>query len=157
MSGASLEPGAVVKLAGGSPPLTVSEVIPERGQGSRELCRVMWFEAGKLSEALIPSAALRAESVKEAEPAAGTTHACSRDVSKGDAFSILTRCGRPEEYRAKDPFAPREAYLCGECWRQLSSEQQANYQRSRPAFVCTLTSTQNAAVPMPAAPEGGAP
>lgn len=56
----SLEVGAVVKLASGSLPVTVIEIIAERGPGSVEVCRCMWFgEGGKLSEALIPSAALR--------------------------------------------------------------------------------------------------
>lgn len=62
MSG--LAPGSVVRLAGGSPKLTVIEVVPERGEGSRELCRCMWFEAGKMSEALVPSAALSVESAE---------------------------------------------------------------------------------------------
>lgn len=57
--------GSVVTLASGSAAVTVIESIPERGHGSIELCRCMWFEAGKFSEALIPAAALRP--VKEHE------------------------------------------------------------------------------------------
>lgn len=128
---ATFEPGAVVKLAGGGPVLTVSEVIPERAEGSRELCRCMWFEAGKLSEALIPSAALRSVAENATASASGVVlRVCSRDTSKGDHIALVSRCGRPEEYRAKDPFGAREAYLCGECWSSLRADQQANYSRT---------------------------
>lgn len=142
----SFQPGAVVKLMSGSALVTVIEVMPEKGAGSRELCRVMWFEAGKFSETLIPSAALR--SVAEKVATAVTLHVCSRDRAKGDSLAVLVRCGRPEEYRAKDPFGTREAYLCGECWSTLDSDQQVNYVRTGPALVRTITSTQDAAVLM---------
>lgn len=127
----AFEPGAVVKLASGSAPLTVIDVIPEKAPGAHELCRCMWFEAGKLSEALIPSAALRSVAENAMVSAPGVVlHVCSRDTSKGDHIARVSRCGRPEEYRAKDPFGPREAYLCGECWSLLSSDEQAKYSRT---------------------------
>ncbi len=57
MSACLFEVGAVVRLKSGSPSVTVIGVIPERGSGTVEVCRVAWFDAGKMSEALLPSAA----------------------------------------------------------------------------------------------------
>lgn len=52
------ELGDVVRLASGSADLTVIGVIPQKGPDSQALCRVMWFEAGKLAEHLVPAVAL---------------------------------------------------------------------------------------------------
>lgn len=51
-------PGDIVMLASGSAELTVMYVLPEKGEGTQELCRCVYYADGKFIETLIPSVAL---------------------------------------------------------------------------------------------------
>jgi uncharacterized protein YodC (DUF2158 family) len=56
----SREVGAVVRLKSGGPKMTVTERVEAKSEGSRVLCRCMFFAfaEGKMSEVLVPEAAL---------------------------------------------------------------------------------------------------
>lgn len=54
-----------------------------------------------------------------------TRYTCGTELVLGEQE---VRCGRPEEYRAKDNRG-KHAHLCGDCWALLGYEAQTFYEK----------------------------
>lgn len=67
----TIEIGTVVRLKSGGPRMVVVSRVEGRGDEAHALCRCLFFSDGKMSEVMVPVAALSDQTATEAGELAG--------------------------------------------------------------------------------------